>query len=170
MKKIVCPKCDNPIFVNELRCTSGSSLFMVCHHCGKNFSITSEMIDELDKEKSGESYGSIVVIENAYCYRQEHPLQLGDNIIGRRSKGTDIQVPIVSGDISMARQHCVIHVKQNKQGELSYTLRDFPSVSGTFLRNECLSKKERVVLNGPAVVTIGATTFIVHQAGEEEDE
>lgn len=167
MKKVLCPKCDDYVTFNENRYDENSSLFFVCPHCGKQFNISIS-----DLKETGENFdcGHIVVLENAYGYRQELPLFMGDNIIGRRSKGTDIQVPIESGDISLARQHCVINVKKNKQGKLVYTLRDFPSVSGTFLRHECLGKKERVNLENGAIVTIGATTFIVHFAGVEEDE
>ena len=39
--------------------------------------------------------------------------------------------PIETTDVTLARQHCVINVKKNKAGGFIYTLRDFPSVSGT---------------------------------------
>lgn len=165
MKKIICPKCDNYVTFNEERYEKKSSLFFVCPHCGKKFSIQVGDIEEVP----GSDYGHITVLENAYGYRQELPLFLGDNIIGRRSKGTEIQVPIESSDVSMARQHCVINVKCGKSEIPIYTLRDFPSVSGTFLRHECLGKKERVVLANGDIVTIGATTFIVYFSDPENE-
>ena len=63
--------------------------------------------------------------------------------------------------MSMDRQHCVINVRRNKKDELIYTLRDFPSVTGTFHMNEILGDKDRVVLKDGAIITIGATTFIL---------
>ena len=92
----------------------------------------------------------------------------GDNIIGRRSKGTNIHVPIESSDTTMERQHCIINISVNKQGKTIYTLRDFPSTSGTFLKHELLNKKERVILENGSIVTIGATTFIVYFSEEEQ--
>ncbi len=48
------------------------------------------------------------------------------------------------GDMSMDRRHCIINVKRNRQGELVYTLRDAPSLTGTFLMNEILGDKDRI--------------------------
>lgn len=166
MKKISCPKCDNDITFNENRYEKNTSLFFVCPYCGKQFNVA---VADLRNKQEIPNCGFITVLENAYGYRQELPLFVGDNIIGRRSKGTEIQVPIETTDISLARQHCIINVKRNKTAGFIYTLRDFPSVSGTFLRHERLNKKDRVVLEDGAIITVGATTFIVHFA-EIEDE
>lgn len=39
MKKVLCPKCDNTVTFNEQKYEEGRSLFFVCPHCGKKFSI-----------------------------------------------------------------------------------------------------------------------------------
>jgi pSer/pThr/pTyr-binding forkhead associated (FHA) protein len=111
-------------------------------------------------------YGYIHVIENGFGYAQELPLALGDNVIGRSNKDTTgIDLPIVTGDPSMGRKHCVIRVKQQHGGEgFTYTLRDFPSLTGTFLRNTCLGKKEQARIEEGDIITIGATTFIFHES------
>ena len=83
-------------------------------------------------------------------------MQEGDNVIGRRCVGTNINTPIESGDMSMDRRHCIINIKRNKQGKLVYTLRDAPSLTGTFLMNEILGDKDRVRIEDGAIVTIGA--------------
>ena len=62
----------------------------------------------------------------------------------------------------MGRKHCVINVKENKSGERIYTLRDFPSLTGTFVGNVLVGKKEQVRIEDGAIITIGATTFILH--------
>ena len=167
MKKVLCPRCDNDIMFDENHYENNISLFFVCPYCGKQFNVS---VADLMSQPEVQDCGFIVVLENAYGYRQELPLFLGDNIIGRRSKGTDIQVPIETTDVSVARQHCIINVKKNKSGRLVYTLRDFPSISGTFLRHERLGKKDRIILENGAIITVGSTTFIVHFAGEPEDE
>ena len=88
-------------------------------------------------------------------------MQEGDNIIGRRCVGNVIDVPIETSDMSMDRRHCIINVKRNKQGVLIYTLRDAPSLTGTFLNNEILGDKDRIRIEDGAIVTIGATTFYI---------
>ena len=75
-----------------------------------------------------------------------------------------MDIPIESNDPSLDRRHCIIHVKRNKQGEVVYTLRDNDSVTGTFLMNELLGPKDRVRIEGGAIITLGATTLILRSA------
>lgn len=117
-----------------------------------------------DETEYKEAFGNITVIENVFGFKQVLPLQEGDNKIGRRCVGTVINVPIETADMSMDRNHCVINVKRNKQGKLIYTLRDAPSLTGTFLNNEILGDKDRIRIDDGAIVTIGATTFILRAA------
>lgn len=174
MKRILCPKCENYISFDETKYTEGQSLVFICQHCSKQFSIRigkTKMKSLVHKEKFDEQenkseYGSIVIIENVFSFKQIIPLAEGDNVIGRRCVGTVINTPVESSDMSMDRNHCVINVKRTKQGKLIYTLRDFPSLTGTFHNNECLRDKDRITLNDGAIVTIGATTFIVRFAEE----
>ena len=121
--------------------------------------------EKLDEKEFQNAFGSITVIENVFGFKQVLPLQEGDNVIGRRCIGTEINVPIETSDMSMDRRHCIINVKRNKQGEIVYTLRDAPSLTGTFLNNEILGDRDRVRIEDGAIVTIGATTFIL-RAGE----
>ena len=103
-------------------------------------------------------------MENVFGFRQEHPLQLGDNIIGRRNKGDEVQIPIETNDPSMDRHHCILNVKRGKTGKLLYTLRDNDSITGPFLMNEVLGAKDRVRIEDGAIITLGATTLILHAA------
>ena len=48
-----------------------------------------------------------------------------------------------------------------------YTLRDAPSLTGTFLMNEILNDKDRIRIENGAIITIGATTFILRIAESE---
>jgi len=173
MKRVLCPKCENYLYFDETKYSEGQSLVFECEHCGKQFSIRlgKSKIKAVRKEEnllSAESrqgeFGYITVIENVFGFKQLIPLQEGDNVIGRRCVGTTISTPIESGDMSMDRRHCIINVKRSKQGELVYTLRDAPSLTGTFLMNEILGDKDRIRIEDGAIVTIGATTFILHTA------
>ena len=139
MKRVLCPKCDNYITFDETKYTEGQSLVFICEHCKKQFSIrigksklkATRKEEVLDEQANNEDFGSIVVVENVFGYKQVLPLKEGDNLIGRRSKGTDVDISIETSDPSMDRRHCVINVKRNKQGELIYTLRDNQSITGT---------------------------------------
>ena len=148
MKRIRCPKCENYLTFDETKYTEGQSLVFVCDQCKKQFSI------RLGKSKMK-------------APQKVLPLQEGDNIIGRRCVGNVIDVPIETSDMSIDRRHCIINVKRNKQGVLIYTLRDAPSLTGTFLNNEILGDKDRIRIEDGAIVTIGATTFILRAAEQE---
>ena len=173
MKRVRCPKCDNYIQFDETKYKTGQSLVFICDNCKKQFSIrigksklnAANRREESANEDDGlQEFGNIIVLENGFAYKQVLPLHEGDNLIGRRNKGNDIDIPIESNDPSLDRRHCYIHVKRDKQGKMIYTLRDNDSITGTFYMNELLGPKDRIRLEDGAVVTLGATTFILHEA------
>lgn len=86
MKRVRCPKCDEFITFDETIYKEGQSLVFECPQCGKQFGIRigtsklratqkEEKLDELSNENG---YGSIVVIENVFHYKQVLPLKYGD--------------------------------------------------------------------------------------------
>ena len=105
--------------------------------------------------------GAVIVVENAFHYRQEIPLEMGDNVFGRYVHGTNINKPIETVDPSVDTRHCIIRVQRGKDGQLQYILRDAPSGTGTFYMNEILRDQDRIRLQDGAVITIGATTLIL---------
>ena len=178
MKRVRCPKCDHFIQFDETKYADGQSLVFVCDNCQKQFGIrigVSKLRALQREENKGqaplpspeeqqENVGSIVAVENVFGFRQEHPLQLGDNIIGRRNKGDEVHIPIETNDPSMDRRHCILNVKRGKAGNLIYTLRDNDSITGTFLMNELLGTKDRIRIEDGAIITLGATSLILHAA------
>ena len=96
MKRVRCPKCDNFITFDETKYQAGQSLVFVCPNCNKQFGIRmgvsklreTRKEEKLDENANEKGYGSIVVIENVFAYKQVIPLQLGDNIIGRYMKNS----------------------------------------------------------------------------------
>ena len=165
MKKVSCPRCNNDTAFDEKRYGEGRSLFFICPACGKKF--TTQFTGARTETPA---CGTVVVLENAYGYRQEFPLVPGENIIGRRNKGTEVQIPVETDDTAMERCHCVLDVTVNRQGAVRCTLRDFPSMSGTFYKHRLLNRKERILLENGAVITLGGTTLIVYLPDQEEDE
>ncbi|MCD8260072.1 MAG: FHA domain-containing protein [Bacteroides sp.] len=170
MKRVRCPKCDNYLTFDETQYSEGQSLVFVCDACGKQFSIRigKSKLNATNKDRKKEEeveseFGTLTVVENIFGYKQILPLQEGDNIIGRRCVGTVINSPIESGDMSMDRRHCILNVRRKKDGTLVYTLQDGPSLTGTFVHNELLQKKERRILDDEAIITLGATTLILHK-------
>ena len=174
MKRVRCPKCGHYITFDETRYADGQSLVFECDGCRKEFAIrigTSRLSavrkeEKLDENAHKDALGSIVVVENVFHYKQVLPLQMGDNVIGRYVKGTSISLPIETVDPSVDTRHCVINVSRNKKGKLAYTLRDAPSNTGTFYKNDILAVGERVRIEDGAIITNGATTLSL-RAGQD---
>ena len=109
-----------------------------------------------------ESFGSLLVIENVFHYKQELPLHMGDNTIGRYQKGNPITTPIETDDPSIDLLHCIVNVSLDKHGHLRYILRDANSNTGTFVDNTEIPPRERRVITDGTLFTIGATSIILH--------
>lgn len=179
MKRVRCPKCDHFIQFDETKYTDGQSLVFVCDNCKKQFGIRIGVSKlralqkeeskgtSLSEEEQNESVGTVVAVENVFGFRQEHPLHLGDNIVGRRNKGDDVDVAIETNDPSMDRRHCVINVKRGKNNNYTYTIRDNESITGTFVMNEVLGSKDRRRIEDGAIITLGATSLILHTSQGE---
>jgi len=177
MKKVRCPKCNSYTLFDETRYQPGQRLVFVCSQCNKQFAIKTPSQSPLKEEtcslplrEGGEGsagcLGSVIVVENAFHFRQEIPLEMGDNVFGRYVYGTSINKPIETVDPSVDTRHCIIRVQRNRNGELQYILRDAPSGTGTFYLNEILRDQDRVRLQDGSVITIGATTLILKLENE----
>ncbi len=177
MKRVRCPKCDTFITFDESKYESGQSLVFECPNCQKQFGIrmgvsklrAPQKEEHPDEHANEEGFGSIVVIENVFHYKQVLSLRMGDNTIGRYMKGSKTTLPIETNDPSIDMLHCVINVSRDKRGRLKYVLRDGPSYTGTFVDNEILGDRERRVIEDGTLFTIGATSIILRSADSEEE-
>ena len=172
MKRVRCPKCDHFITFDETRYEAGQSLVFLCPECGKQFGIRmgvsklrqtqrEENQTSVEEQMQDSEYGSIVVIENVFHFKQVLPLHLGDNTIGRYQKGNPITTPIETVDPSVDLLHCIINVSRGKQGRLRYVLRDANSNTGTFVDNTEIPPRERRIIGDGTLFTIGATSIIL---------
>lgn len=172
MKRVRCPKCEKYIIFDEKRYSAGQTLVFKCDGCGKQFGVRigETKLHNKPKEDTGEDniadarYGFITVIENVFHYKQIIPLSFGNNIIGRHIKGSDVNCPIETCDPSMDENHCCIVVAKNKHDQITYTLKDGPSNTGTFVGNDILGDKEKRLIEDGTLFTIGATSIILHAA------
>lgn len=174
MKRIRCPKCDEAILFDETKYESGRILVFECPECHKQFKIripqpkVAQPEDEVD-EPEETIYGKLVVLENAFHFKQEIPLYAGENIVGRLIKGSHANAAIKTVDPSMDTTHCIITVTPRADGTARFVLRDAPSNTGTFLQNEILGDRDRVNITEGDIITIGATTMILRVGNDEEE-
>ena len=102
MKRIRCPKCDESILFDETKYEPGRVLVFECPECHKQFKIRipqpkpkGDAAEEADADET--VYGKLVVLENAFHFKQEIELHAGENIIGRLVKGSRANAPIKIG-------------------------------------------------------------------------
>ncbi|MBP5770219.1 MAG: FHA domain-containing protein [Bacteroidaceae bacterium] len=184
MKRVRCPKCDHYITFDETRYVEGQTLVFECPECHRQFGVrigSSHLMGTRSQERQqAESQrheeiaptdcGTIIVVENVFHFQQTLHLEMGDNVIGRYVRGTNINKPIETVDPSVDTTHCIINVRQNRQGEFIYTLRDAPSGTGTFVGNTILHDNDRLRIENGTIITIGATTLILRAAGCDDEE
>lgn len=180
MKRIRCPKCDEPITFDDSLYTPGRVLVFECPDCHKQFKIrvavketpkpADASFEEDEEEEERQPLGYLVVIENAFHLRQEIPLYEGENVVGRHVRGTKANAAIKTVDPSVDTTHCRISVSVNRQGTTKFVLRDGPSGTGTFLMNEILGNRDRVTIEDGSIITIGATTLILREGSPEGED
>lgn len=179
MKRIRCPKCDEPITFDDSLYTPGRVLVFECPDCRKQFKIRVAVKNPVDappapqeeeEEEAREVLGHLVVIENAFHLKQHIPLYEGENVVGRHVRGTKANAAFKTVDPSVDTTHCRITVSTNRQGTTKFILRDGPSGTGTFLMNEILGNRDRVIVSDGDIITIGATTLILREGAPEEEE
>ena len=177
MKRVRCPKCDHYIIFDETRYDNGQSLVFKCEECGREFSIRMGVSKLRDTQKAenarqdntpNEGAGTITVIENCFHFRQNLPLKMGDNVIGRYQKGNTINTAFETVDPSVDLNHCTITVSKDKRGQLQYSLRDNNSNTGTFVGDTELKPRERRIINNGTLFTIGATSIILKTADDND--
>jgi len=167
MKRIRCPKCDNAITFDETAYEPGRILVFECTDCHKQFKIKiPEKKEVIEDEETPSLPAYVVVIENAFHFKQEIPLYEGENVFGRYVKGSKANAAIKTVDPSVDTTHCVITAKKNKDEEWSYLLKDARSNTGTFYMDNILGTKEQISLKDGDIITIGATTMIFHLDNE----
>lgn len=174
MKRIRCPKCDEPILLDSSQYAPGRTLVFECKACHKQFRVRISAAKTSDAAPEPEGLtprATLVVIENAFHLKQEIPLYDGDNVVGRHVPGTKANAAIKTVDPSVDTTHCIINVKTNEAtGESTLTLRDANSNTGTFLHTTLLAAKARARLADGDIITIGATTMIVRMPNNDTAE
>ncbi len=163
MKRIFCPKCDYEIGiplerVRQWKQEKLQTTAVVCNNCTYQIKLR---LTPPQKKVEAKQCGYIVVLENVFGERQEFPLVIGENRLGRRNKDTVTDIPIITGDPSMDRHHAIIKVKQMKSGKLKFYIADDESRVGTFVLGDILAPKEWREIEDGTIITLGATSIIL---------
>ncbi len=163
MKRIFCPKCDYEIAIPKEKIKQWKeeklqTTAVVCNSCAHQIRLR---LTPKQAEEERLECGHILILENVFGERQEFPLFLGDNRLGRRNKDSVTDIPIITGDPSMDRHHAIIRVKQMKSGKIKFYIADDDSRVGTFVLGDILAPKEWREISDGAIITLGAASVIL---------
>lgn len=166
MKRVFCPKCDQMLTLSDERIKEAVTqnegrLDVVCDMCGHQLRMRINTKRKSDDNDADKPLAMLTVVENAFGYKQQFPLLPGSWHIGRRNKDTVVDIPIVTGDPSMDRHHCIIRVEADENGGMRLFLQDNDSHVGTFLAGRLLDAGEWAPLSIGDVITLGATSLII---------
>lgn len=153
-KRIICDKCKQPIAVYR---TAAEAL----QHRERGVKSVSIEGAEFDRETT-----FLEIIETEFTKPQNIQIPEGKSLFGRFNPKSKADLQVLTADPSIDRQHAYFIL--NKSGRLE--VMDNDSMTGTFVNGGEIDQGERRRLGHGDVLTFGATTAIVHLAGDDEDE
>lgn len=153
-QRIVCDECKQPIVVYR---TAAEAL----QHRERGVRSASIESAQFDQDTT-----YLEVIETEFTKPQNIKVPEGKSLFGRFNPKSTAHLQVLTADPSIDRQHAYFML--NNRGKLE--VMDNDSMTGTFVNGAEIGKGERRRLANGDVITFGATTAIVHLAGEEEDE
>lgn len=89
---------------------------------------------------------------------RQYTLRSGRNIIGRQGDTSEATVQIVTNDMYMSRQHCVITVIPQSDGRVSAKISNYQNKNKTMINGRILDSMKEVWLPNVCDITMGHTT------------
>lgn len=176
--KVVCPYCNAVIEVKlSTHVDAERAEQVVCNKCHRPIALykhraqallhTERSVKAISLEDARFSEDSIYLefLENEFAPSQSLRVPEGKSILGRFNPQSTADMQLMTSDPSMDRNHSVLLL--NNKGWL--TIMDNDSMTGTFVNGLELDPGERRRLSDGDVLTLGATSVIVHLGGDEDE-
>lgn len=165
MISLKCPHCHVGLRVDENKIPEGITSFK-CPKCKEliplSFISEKENCQGVDPDTVVVSpvkgrMGRLTVLSDANTREQVFPLYEGVILVGRKSNASKANIPIVTKDRTMSREHIRIEVKKDPKGGYKHLLMDNNSKNHTLYNSNCLEEGEVVILNDNDEIIIGRT-------------
>ena len=174
---ITCPYCASEIEVPTPLASQEKGLYAVCDRCHKPIMVyPGYTYLQMHEDRSIKAVAvevrkyvegiCIEVMESPLARRQEIQIPEGKSMVGKQNAHSDTDLQILTDDLDLLRNHATLWLK--KDGALM--IQDNASKAGTFVNGDRLSKGDWRRLNPGDVLTLGATTCIVHLPEEDEED
>ena len=91
------------------------------------------------------------------CGQDVYPLNLGWNLIGRKSKSSNASIQIPTDDYQMSREHAVINIVKIADGSIRTLIRNYKEHVITMVSGMLLETDDEVVLTNGTELMLGHT-------------
>lgn len=169
MAKIKCKKCGRVAKVKVTEKIRGKTIQYNCKNPKCNELITfkipaiegredksTEVMVRMQEMKSAE----LVIKENKYHKEQSMTLEMSKQTVGRKSNSKKVNLPIITNDTTISREHFAVHGFMDKLGGLCFTIKDSNSKLGTYLNGNKLKQNEELYLVNNDEIRIGKSIII----------
>lgn len=171
---IICPYCGAKLKVELPNANLERVEHLVCEECHKPIALyakkaqalihSDRAIKAISLEDSSLDTGiNLEFLENEFAPTQSLKVPEGKSILGRYNPKSTAQLQLMTSDPSMDRNHSILQL--TKKGVLS--IQDNDSMTGTFVNGLELEPGEIRRLWDGDVLTLGATSVIIHLPEEE---
>jgi len=94
---------------------------------------------------------------------RKYPLELGNNVVGRKASTSQATVQIATDDRYMSRQHLNINVNKLSTDKVKVVVSNEHNKNATYINGLLLNEGEQLVLTDGAQIKMGNTTIVYHQ-------
>ena len=91
---------------------------------------------------------------------REYPLAEGRNIIGRRASTSNATVQIATNDLYMSKQHCIVNVTTQANGNKKAVLSNYLNKNATTINGHKIGNGDAIILQEGNSITMGDTTVV----------
>lgn len=171
---IQCNNCGKSRRLNSVKLSPyfNKTISLRCKHCGKpqllkvdanliNQKTNSPLRDTVvlnDQKPNNTKIAKIHIIPNNSTKQQRLQLQVGENLLGRKSNSKihENKREIDTQDKLMSRSHCIINVRERKTG-YKYFIKDCKSINGVYVNNIKIMEEEEIALDNGDTIRLGKT-------------
>ena len=94
---------------------------------------------------------------------QKYPLELGNNVIGRKASTSQATVQIATDDRYMSRQHLHINVIKVSAEKVRVIVSNEHNKNATYINGQLLNEGDQLILTDGSTIKMGNTIVVYHQ-------
>ena len=94
---------------------------------------------------------------------QKYPLELGNNVVGRKASTSQATVQIATDDRCMSRQHLNINVIKDSADKVRVVVSNERNKNATYINGQLLNEGDKLFLTDGSTIKMGNTIVVYHQ-------